>query len=449
MKTSNSVHHASLRARDGLYWDYRSLISLYNDMDRPSFNLKALLETLRSRKRSTEGNSKGKKRQASSDFSSSEKPRKTSKRNVSSSSTQRLVEVLSHTFTVHYSTEIPADADLRHFVRDEDTRNEWKEQEEEVRSILEDLPEGPMELGELSFKLRDAQILASFLGHECNTSWMLILPSIEDDLDVQGADIDPEMVNVATACVELASEERATLSGGLRLIPVRTRTTTGCSFTVEIDLRVSMICPDIFEPIQNTSVKQFQRQESAQRRLMEFVFPSSEQTSSSSQSTNIAFFYSILKPAPAVVSQVIQDAMQPEELITPLLPFQRRTVAWLLKREGMEVHADGKITRKHNDAEYSLWRELTVGEEKWYIHILTGALSRSPPSEVAELGAILAEEPGLGKTLETIALVLLNPPPASIQLVKNYDEVAKVSVTSVKVGFHTSRSHQNSALTSI
>lgn len=437
MKTSNSVHNASLRARDGLYWDYRSIISLYNCMDRPSFNLKALLETLRSRKQSLGGTSKGKKRQASPDFSSSEKPRKALKQDDSSSSSpQRLVEVLSHTSTIHYSTEIPPDVDLRHFVRDEDAQDTWKEQEKEVRSILADMPADPIELGELSFKQQNSHILASFLGQERDTSWMLILPPIQDGLETGDADIDPDMANVGAACVELASKGRAILSGGLRLIPQPTASETGCAFTVQVDLHVSLKCPDIFSPIQATPVKEYQRQESAQRRLMGYVFPSSEDPSTSSISTNIAFFYSILRPAPTEVSQVIQ---QPNELLTPLLPFQRRTVAWLLDREGMEVHTDGTITRKENATEYSFWRNLTVGEETWYIHNLTGALSRSPPSEVAEKGAILAEEPGLGKTMETIALVLLNPPPSAIQLVKNYDEVAKVSVTSVKVGSHVSK----------
>jgi E3 ubiquitin-protein ligase SHPRH len=50
------------------------------------------------------------------------------------------------------------------------------------------------------------------------------------------------------------------------------------------------------------------------------------------------------------------------------------------------------------------------------------------------LGGILAEEPGLGKTLETIGLIMLNPAPKDRNpSVTYWDEASQLEIKKIKV----------------
>ena len=49
-------------------------------------------------------------------------------------------------------------------------------------------------------------------------------------------------------------------------------------------------------------------------------------------------------------------------------------------------------------------------------------------------GGIVAEEPGLGKTLECISTVIMNPAPHRSPVNKRWDAAAKIDVREIKVG---------------
>lgn len=144
---------------------------------------------------------------------------------------------------------------------------------------------------------------------------------------------------------------------------------------------------------------------------------------------------------------------QPEghlHLRTTLLPFQRKSVAWLLDREGVEYCADsgdvrsvslvsdrmaraleandasewlaGEITRALARLCYGWRRVLFHGSECWLNdftgNIMTAAqvyefLLEYHKAEVPLAGrGLLCEEMGLGKTVEIMSLVLHNPRPS-------------------------------------
>lgn len=159
--------------------------------------------------------------------------------------------------------------------------------------------------------------------------------------------------------------------------------------------------------------------------------------------TDIPFFYATVKPAP-VLSDVGMEAVQPDELNPTLLPFQRRTVGWLLSREGKALDHAGSVVDASSlasDADPDLpllWSQVKVekdGEEvTWYYERLTDTLLPDYPVEEPPLpGAILAEEPGLGKTLECISLMLLNPGIGRDPAQSRWDAQASLDVKEVKV----------------
>ena len=99
-----------------------------------------------------------------------------------------------------------------------------------------------------------------------------------------------------------------------------------------------------------------------------------------------------------------------------LYPFQRRAVRWLLQREGMEVHADGKvlpIPKASGNSVPDSFQEFIDADGRPYFASelfmnVTRDFSNWYDAGKHLKGGILAEEMGLGKTVEMIALVCLN-----------------------------------------
>jgi E3 ubiquitin-protein ligase SHPRH len=120
-------------------------------------------------------------------------------------------------------------------------------------------------------------------------------------------------------------------------------------------------------------------------------------------------------------------------LETSLYPFQKRAVHWMLRREGMQ-YEDGKLQKlfsssKHDEVEYSKVYQDLNGQECYANH-LQGIIQRSAPDgrDTRLSGGILAEEMGLGKTVEVMALLSLNRRPEPLPR-PYHDEVARLDVT--------------------
>lgn len=110
------------------------------------------------------------------------------------------------------------------------------------------------------------------------------------------------------------------------------------------------------------------------------------------------FYESVYAPT---VDTVLPEILNEDILATKLYPFQKRAVAWMLQRENPIQQEVRMSFTKVRDAN---------GKDCYFSH-LEGAmcLPQNPSLRSHEpKGGILAEEMGLGKTCELIALICLN-----------------------------------------
>ncbi|THH04137.1 hypothetical protein EW145_g5749 [Phellinidium pouzarii] len=235
---------------------------------------------------------------------------------------------------------------------------------------------------------------------------ILALPSVLGD--VKDADHDfhnQNLSDILVSAYNMQKNKRAKLSGPLHVI-VASRTPI-MLFTLRIEITVSLCIPRIFEPL-TTFKRKGSEEEEAQRRVLTHVFcPTKE-----------------------------NEAAQPVDLLPKLLPFQRRSVGWLLTREGKHISESGHIVAMDPFRTSNLplfWERVNPIEGKnWYMNRVTGQLLPDAPPTDEFLGGILAEEPGLGKTLESIALILLNPGINRNPLITRWDPVGVIDVKEVK-----------------
>jgi hypothetical protein len=217
------------------------------------------------------------------------------------------------------------------------------------------------------------------------------------------------------------SQPAVEVTAGLRMVvsPLTSwdETLHTLPFRLVVDVVLSFLPPAIFQPPSYHRGQTRTEVEKARRGLLRLAFPPPvpESLSISFQGKiDIPFLYAVVQPARAP-HESVDKFLQPQVLLTRLLPFQRHTVGWMLSREGKAFGPSGELTPMVTDpAELPvLWRRVTVQRDDeqltWYYHHLTGTLTPERPSPRTVLGGILAEEPGLGKTLECIALILLNP----------------------------------------
>ncbi|PHH80486.1 hypothetical protein CDD82_1716 [Ophiocordyceps australis] len=109
------------------------------------------------------------------------------------------------------------------------------------------------------------------------------------------------------------------------------------------------------------------------------------------------------------------QSIQVPHLTATLFPYQERTLRWLLSREGVKwseanSHVD-RLTSRESDCQVDAFRVVqdTQGRDVFLSDVMHLVTRDKAPYRQADLnvkGGILAEEMGLGKTLEMLALIL-------------------------------------------
>lgn len=266
---------------------------------------------------------------------------------------------------------------------------------------------------------------------------LLVLPSIPDpEFDASEDDYRANVDDIMHCCHVLQDARKVVISTHVRLesLPLDADLQDELPFRVVVETKVSLACPAILGDVPK-GIKLNASTEQRQRRVLEYLFPNISSVPAQYRGdTDIPFLYSALRPAPVLVSQSIIAAVQPAALLPILLPFQRRSVAWMLHREGKHINEQGQITTNSGISELPLfWEEVELEGRTLFYHRMKGLLSAIRPEAELQPGASLNEPPGLGKTVECIALFLLNPGIGRNPSVKRWDLDAKVFVKQVKV----------------
>ncbi|KZF24694.1 hypothetical protein L228DRAFT_228741 [Xylona heveae TC161] len=151
---------------------------------------------------------------------------------------------------------------------------------------------------------------------------------------------------------------------------------------------------------------------SDRQRLLERYFATGK-PNRASQRLLQDFYESVHVPP---TDQEVHPAVQSDLVDCQLYPFQRRTVNWLLHREGMEFNSSGRLTpyeRPEGELVPPSFYSATDAEGRpfHFSHLLnyvTDDISNVSFSTSNVRGGILSEEMGLGKTVELISLICLH-----------------------------------------
>jgi E3 ubiquitin-protein ligase SHPRH len=116
-----------------------------------------------------------------------------------------------------------------------------------------------------------------------------------------------------------------------------------------------------------------------------------------------------------------------------LYPYQRRTVQFMLDREGAMTSGDASTASvssipvesttalDEEETKISFLPELDIDGRPFYVSRTIGTVYRNFNVSRAIRGGILAEEMGLGKTVEMIALMMLHQPPEN-EALENFEK---------------------------
>jgi E3 ubiquitin-protein ligase SHPRH len=345
---------------------------------------------------------------------------------------------------------------LRHVLNIQYTKNEgsavcnkkWDDENKKFQAILSTLSDpslslNTIELGDIRFaEYRGSAVAMAYSPHSQNESntWLFIVPSllIDGDSNDLGSSSSTDLL---LACRTLQGYGQAYVEASLKLVVLPLDAFDNhLPFTLQLEFVVSLVLPLALDPAPLSRRAQVLAREDARRRLLRATYLSQDITSLAvNEEVTVSKLYSSLGSAPPLPSERANKAMQPASLVPTLLPFQRRSVAWMLEKEGMVVNEEGLIVPQKSSDNFSFWKKITQGDHTWYLHRLSGELSAYPPDTIpAPFGGILAEEPGLGKTVETIALILLNPaPPEYNPTMSRWDPQASLEVKAVKVSSTT------------
>jgi E3 ubiquitin-protein ligase SHPRH len=341
---------------------------------------------------------------------------------------------------------------LRHVLDIQYTKNEgsaiydkkWDDETKQFQAIVSTLSDpslslNTIELGDIRFaEHRGSAVAMAHNPHSQNESntWLFVVPS----LVIDGVSNDlgsSSSTDLLLACRTLQGYGQAYVEASLKLVVLPLDSfDSHLPFALQLEFVISLVLPLALDPTPLRRRAQALAREDAQRRLLRATYLSQDITSVAvNDEVTVSKLYSILGPAPPLSFERANKALQPASLVPALLPFQRRSVAWMLEKEGMVVNEEGLIVPQRLFDNFSFWKEIKQGDHTWYLHRLSGELSANPPDNIpVPFGGILAEEPGLGKTVETIALILLNPaPPEYNPTMTRWDLQASLEVKAVKV----------------
>ncbi|KAI1462175.1 SNF2 family N-terminal domain-containing protein [Annulohypoxylon moriforme] len=165
----------------------------------------------------------------------------------------------------------------------------------------------------------------------------------------------------------------------------------------------------------NTSTDTLRSQRALSRTVINTFYPRPVQAGSSDRLSPWAFY-----DATFVTEKSHSDpfSLTPPRLTSTLFPFQRRALQWLLNREGVEWKdecANGEPGLEQVSEPPTTQLPLSFREvrdahgQSVYLsdlfHVMSRSIAPFRRSEAAIRGGILAEEMGLGKTVEIISLI--------------------------------------------
>ncbi|KAG9016567.1 hypothetical protein FRB90_003006 [Tulasnella sp. 427] len=269
----------------------------------------------------------------------------------------------------------------------------------------------------------------------------------QDSFDPQDYGLPGWTTDLLLAAVELEQYGRVQLETHLRIIPSGVPPSSipvadsdpDFPFTFHLHVKLFLKSPSIFQPI--TEIADTTNE--AQRRLLLYIFQDHIEPPADFD-LDLPHFYGCLKSAPFTINQ-LQKQIQPDGLDSKLLPFQKNSVLWMLQHEGKTISPeDGQVVPISEEQKPSpiFWVSVpplgvsSKGKEKevndWWFNVVTGELLPIRPLDDDVRGGLLAEEPGLGKTVESIALVLYNTPDPSTLPPPTWDDVAELDVSPIK-----------------
>lgn len=95
----------------------------------------------------------------------------------------------------------------------------------------------------------------------------------------------------------------------------------------------------------------------AQRRVIAYLIETPAVDILYPGETNIRYFFSCLSPAKPLPSNISESLLQHKDLLLQLLPFQTRSILFMLEMEGMTMAPDGSVVpRADSSRGHAFWR---------------------------------------------------------------------------------------------
>lgn len=187
------------------------------------------------------------------------------------------------------------------------------------------------------------------------------------------------------------------------------------SYTLALDTEKIWLVLEITAPTTNAwSHRSLQRSGEIWYQLLAEAFPNGKPKVEKARTVTPRDFY-ISGHVPDK-TKTVSDSVQHPVLSCELMPYQRRTIRWMLQRESMDIdEASSSIVPYNEEVSGDLPPTFFAatdkkGRECYVSHILgviSTNLSALYQATNTPRGGILAEEMGLGKTVELIALLSL------------------------------------------